>query len=179
LTKEQIRTKIIAQLKSQKEDKRGRKSRVIQNKLFRTQVFRKAKTVMFYVSFDGEVKTRDMIKMAKKLGKIVAVPVCVKNRIMRPCLFTDNPRMVRGSYGVREPAIKRFVKIKNLDLVIVPGVAFDKKGGRLGRGKGCYDYFLRKLEPDIPSIGLAYDFQILPCLPATKNDVSVNRVIFA
>jgi 5-formyltetrahydrofolate cyclo-ligase len=63
--------------------------------------------------------------------------------------------------------------------VIVPGVAFEKSGNRLGRGKGCYDYFLRKLPKRIPSIGLAFAFQILPSLPATSEDVSVKKILFS
>jgi 5-formyltetrahydrofolate cyclo-ligase len=63
--------------------------------------------------------------------------------------------------------------------VIVPGIAFDRKGNHLGRGKGYYDRFLEKLLPQTPTIGLAFDFQILPSLPATKTDIAVDRVIFA
>jgi 5-formyltetrahydrofolate cyclo-ligase len=61
----------------------------------------------------------------------------------------------------------------------VPGLAFDKKGNRLGRGKGCYDRFLKRLPKKIPTIGLAFDFQILPKIPAKTHDISVNKVIFA
>lgn len=180
LTKQQIRSKILARLKIQKEDSRERKSRAIKKKLFRTQEFIKAKIAMFYVAFDGEVNTEEMIKEAKKLGKIVTVPVCKRNRVsLRPCLLDDNTGLKKGPYGVDEPSCKRFIRPKDLDLVIVPGVAFDKKGNRLGRGKGCYDRFLKMLPEDTPAIGLAFDFQILPCVPATMRDVSVNKVIFA
>lgn len=84
-----------------------------------------------------------------------------------------------GPYGVSEPAIKRFINLKDLDLVVVPGLAFDKKGNRLGRGKGCYDFFLKKLSKKTISIGLAFNFQILPTLPTTKRDISVDKVLFA
>lgn len=181
LTKRQIRSKILFKLKIQKEDNRDQKSKSIKEQLFRTQVFKKAKIVMFYLSFDGEVNTLDMIKEAHNLGKIVAVPVCKKNKVtLRPCILPAKAGLKKGPYGVCEPAIKRRVNLEDLDLVIVPGIAFDKKGNRLGRGKGCYDLFLKKLYPKgIPTIGLAFDFQILPLIPATKRDVSVDRVIFA
>jgi 5-formyltetrahydrofolate cyclo-ligase len=65
----------------------------------------------------------------------------------------------------------------DLDLVIVPGIAFDKKGRRLGRGKGCYDRFLKALPKDTPTIGLAFDFQVLPEIPATAHDVGVKKFI--
>ncbi len=180
LTKEQIRSKILLRLKTQKEESRERKSKLIKKRLFRTEVFKKAEFVMFYIALKDEVNTEEMIKEAKKLGKKVIVPVCKKNRItLRPCILEDNPSLKKGPYGVCEPAIERGIPLKDLDLVIVPGVAFDKKGNRLGRGKGCYDRFLKKLLKDTPTIGLAFDFQILPSLPRQTHDVSVNKIIFA
>ncbi len=181
LTKKQIRSKILLKLKTQKEEDRDRKSKIIKNKLFRASVFKKAKMVMFYMSFDGEVNTQDMIREAHRLGKIVAVPVCKGNRVtLRPCILRDKGKLKEGPYyGICEPAVKEYIKLERLDLVIVPGVAFDKKGNRLGRGRGCYDYFLKRLRPDTASIGLAFDFQILPSLPTTTTDVSVDSVIFA
>jgi len=180
LTKKQIRSKILSRLKIQKEEDRDKKSKIIKKKLFRTPVFKKAKTVMFYVSFDGEVNTQDMIKEAHRLGKIVAVPVCKGNRVtLRPCILRNNAKFKKGPYGICEPAVKEYIKLEDLDLVIVPGVAFDKKGNRLGRGKGCYDYFLKRAACDTASIGLAFDFQILPYLPATTTDVKIGKVIFA
>lgn len=180
LTKKQIRSKILLRLKTQKEEDRNRKSKFIKDKLFRTLVFKKAKIVMFYISFDGEVNTQGMIKEAHRLGKIVAVPVCKGNRItIRPCLLRNKAKVKKGPYGICEPAVKKYIKLEDLDLVIVPGIAFDKKGNRLGRGKGCYDYFLKRVTGDTASIGLAFDFQILPSLPATTQDVGVNKIIYA
>ncbi|MDD4938729.1 MAG: 5-formyltetrahydrofolate cyclo-ligase [Candidatus Omnitrophica bacterium] len=178
LTKKQIRCKILARLKIQKEEDRDKKSKKIKEKLFRTSVFRKTKVVMFYVSFDGEVNTQGMIREAHRLGKIVAVPVCKNGKItIRPCLFREKGKFEKGPYGVCEPAIKEYIKLEDIGLVIVPGVAFDDKRNRLGRGKGCYDHFLKRLPRGVPTIGLAFDFQILPFLPSTSTDVSVGRVI--
>jgi 5-formyltetrahydrofolate cyclo-ligase len=170
----------LLKLKKQKEEERKTKNRIIKKKLFKTEVFQKAKRVMFYISFAGEVDTREMIKEAIKLGKIIAVPVCRDRRTIRPCLLSKGAKLKKGPYGINEPAIKRFVNLRDLDLVIVPGIAFDKKGSRLGRGKGYYDYFLKQLKPyRIPCFGVAFDFQILPTLPTTQQDVSVHRVLFA
>lgn len=179
LTKQRIRNTILMKLKIQKEENRHKKSLLIKNKLFRNLVFKTAKTVMFYVSFGGEVDTVDMIKAAQKLGKIVVVPVCGQNRMMRPCLLKPRGTFLRGPYGILEPVIKKTVDLKNLDLVIIPGLAFDKKGSRLGRGKGYYDRFLSKLPRHSVTVGLAYDFQILPFIPTAKYDVNVHKVIFA
>lgn len=179
LTKKLIRSKILARLRLQKEEERKRKSKLIQKKLFQIQAFKKAKRVMFYIPFDGEVNTKEMIRLAQKLGKIITVPVCKNNRFIAPCLLASHAKLKRGFYGVWEPARKQFMDARNIDLVIVPGIAFDKQGNRLGRGKGCYDDFLSSLSRKTASIGLAFDFQILPSVPATVTDVSVKRVIFA
>jgi 5-formyltetrahydrofolate cyclo-ligase len=180
LTKAQIRSKILLALKNQKEEDRNRKSRVIQRKLLRNKVFKKAKTVMFYVAFGGEVNTEDMIREAKKIGKLICVPVCRKDKtIMQPAALDDYCELKKGPYGVLEPISKALLDPQDLDLVIVPGLAFDKKGNRLGRGKGCYDRFLSTLSGNTPSIGLAFDFQILPLIPTTNHDVSVTQVIFS
>ncbi len=180
LTKEQIRSKILLKLKTQKEENWSRKSKAVKEKLFRKQVFKKAKIIMFYISFDGEVNTEEMIKEAQKLGKKVTVPICKKHRItLKPCILDEATRLKKGPYGVCEPTVERFIRLEDLGLVIVPGVAFDKKCNRLGRGKGYYDRFLKKLPKDITTIGLAFNFQILPLIPATTHDVRVNKVIFA
>lgn len=180
LTKQQIRSKILLRLKIQKEEDRDRKSKLIKRKLFRTSVFKKAKKVMFYISFGGEVNTQDMIKEAQRLGKIVAVPVCKRRKItIRPCILHNKAKLNKGPYGICEPAVKEYIRLEDLDLVIVPGIAFDKKGNRLGRGRGCYDHFLNRSTLDTASIGLAFDFQILPSLPTTTTDIKIGRVISA
>jgi 5-formyltetrahydrofolate cyclo-ligase len=179
LTKRKIRSKILLRLKTQKEESREIKSKAILIKLFRTLVFKKAKKVMFYISFDGEVDTTEMIEETRRLGKIVAVPACREKGIIYPTLLSRNMLLRKGPYGVAEPAVKRRIYLPKIDLVIVPGVAFDKRGNRLGRGKGCYDRFLKKIPARTPTLGLAFDFQILPSLPTTTHDVSVKKVICA
>lgn len=179
LTKEQIRSKILARLKIQKEVTRAKKSKIIKDKLFKALVFKKANIVMFYIAFNGEVETKEMIKEAQSLGKIIAVPICKKNRMMHPCMLRAKTKLKKGPYGVYEPAVQRRIDSQDIDLVVVPGIAFDRKGNRLGRGKGYYDRFLKRISKGTVSIGLAFGFQILPSIPLASTDVSVNRVIFA
>ncbi len=180
LTKVQIRSKILLRLKTQKEEDRNRKSKFILNKLLRNKAFRKAKIVMFYIAFGGEVNTAEMIREAQKIGKVICVPMCSKDKeIMQPAILENHAKLKLGPYGVREPATENLLKPEDLDLVIVPGLAFDKKGNRLGRGKGYYDRFLSRLSNKTHSIGMAFDFQILPLVPTTRHDVSVKKVIFS
>ncbi|MDD5119777.1 MAG: 5-formyltetrahydrofolate cyclo-ligase [Candidatus Omnitrophica bacterium] len=180
LTKDQIRSKILIRLKTQKEEDRSRKSTLIKDELLRNKVFRKAKIVMFYVAFGGEVNTKAMIREAQEAGKLICVPVYRKDKeTMQPAIFEDHAKLKKGPYGVLEPVTEFFIKPDDLDLIIVPGLAFDREGRRLGRGKGCYDRFLNTLSENTSSIGLAFDFQVLPLVPTAKHDVSVNHVIFS
>jgi len=180
LTKQRIRSKILLKLKRQKEEDRSRKSKLIKIKLLKNAVFKKAKKVMFYIALKDEVDTKEMIKEAKKLGKIIAVPVCVKNRVsLRPAILDSHAHLKNGPYGVSEPVLSRFIRPEDLDLIITPGLAFDKKGRRLGRGKGYYDRFLNRIPKDTPSIGLAFSLQILPRVPTSAHDVNVKKVLFA
>lgn len=180
LTKQQIRSKIFLRLRKQKEEERRNRSSLITEKLLRTRVYKKARVLMCYIALKGEVDTQAMIRQAKNSGKIVTVPVCKKTRAtLMPCILDDNAGLRKGPYGVVEPAVRQCVPLKDIDLVVVPGVAFDKKGNRLGRGRGFYDRFLKRLTPRTATIGLAFDFQILPSLPAVSHDARVNRVIFA
>ena len=135
LTKAQIRSKILLALKTQKEEDRNRKSKVIQDKLLRNKVFKKAKIVMFYIAFGGEVNTEEMIREAKKIGKRICVPVCRKDKeTMQPAILKDHAKLKKGPYGVLEPVAETLVNPEDLDLIIVPGLAFDIRGNRLGRG---------------------------------------------
>jgi 5-formyltetrahydrofolate cyclo-ligase len=180
LTKRQIRNKMLQRLRSQKEDERERKSCIIQQKLFRLKAFKKAERIMLYLSFAGEVKTDNIIKEAQRAGKKIFIPVCdTKTHTIKPSMLISGARFKKGPYGIPEPLRKIYGTAEDLDIVIVPGLAFDMQGNRLGRGKGYYDRFLKGFWQKTYSIGLAFDFQILPCLPTTENDLSVDKVLFA
>jgi 5-formyltetrahydrofolate cyclo-ligase len=179
-----IREKVFDRLNMQKEVERLKKSRVIQRKLFALQEFKKAKNIMFFASFDKEVETFRMMRQAMKLDKQVVLPLVLKNKkqIVPSKIRNLEKELDIGPYGIKQPKLKksRVVSLDKIDLVTVPGVAFDRKGNRLGRGAGYYDRFLKKIPKDTPTIGLAFRFQILKTLPYIKDkDIPVDKVIFA
>lgn len=182
--KKSIRAEIVTMLNIQKEAERLKRSRVIQKKLFALKEFKEAKNIMFFASFDGEVDTFRMIEEAIKLGKQVVLPAIVKKekRII-PCKITDLEKELDiGPYGVKQPKLRKtqFVSPEDIDLVVVPGIAFDRAGNRLGRGEGYYDRFLKKLPNGIPIAGLAFSFQILKTIPSVRHiDIPVDKVVFA
>jgi 5-formyltetrahydrofolate cyclo-ligase len=182
-TKNTLRKRIQELLINQKEEQRIQKSRVVKDRLFAIPEFKSSQTIMFYASFQGEVDTFEMMKQAKTLNKKLILPVIIKeNKSIQPVYVDDLENgLTEGSYGIREPRKTpiNIARLDEIDLVIVPGIAFDRSNNRLGRGVGYYDRFLRELSPEVPTVGLAFDFQIVDRLPITKeHDVPVSRVIY-
>lgn len=183
MLKRKFRKEIRSRLVKQSNQQRLRKSRLIKKRLFNLAEFKRAKCVMFYIATDEEVETRFMILEAQKIGKRIAVPVILRKekKIIASLIEDMEKELAPGPYGVLQPQSKHIRPIphKSIDLVVVPGVAFDKEGRRLGRGGGYYDKFLARLPLGIPRIGLAFDFQVLKDLPVLSHDIPVTRVISA
>ena len=177
-----LRQRILKLLRSQKEDDRLKKSRAIELKLFKTPEFKKARVILFYASFDGEVETFAMMKQALQSGKKIVLPRILRDQKSMILSFVTNLKkdLTPGPYGILHPKKNalRPLYAAELDLAIVPGVAFDCRHNRLGRGAGYYDRFLAQLPKTIPVLGLAFDFQIVSRLPhLDAHDIPVSRVI--
>ena len=181
-SKTMLRRKILNLLRAQKKEDWFKKSKIILNKLFSTVEFKKANVILFYASFDGEVETFEMMKKAQKLGKKIALPIIIKDqkKIIPTQIQELDKDLHPGPFGIKAPqnAEGCSVDVEKLDLVIVPGIAFDKHNNRLGRGAGYYDRFLGRIPSRVPAFGLAFDFQIVDSLPhPDKHDIKVSRVI--
>jgi 5-formyltetrahydrofolate cyclo-ligase len=183
MTKGQLRTKLLRQLKQQKEDERRRSSEAIRRKVFRLTAFRRAKTVCCYVALPYEVQTWRMIEDMIANGKRVVVPVSAARARRLWLSEVRNPaaELSRGAHGVWEPrpGAGRPVPVRKVDLVLVPGVAFDRQGHRLGHGLGYFDRFLSCVPKTTPTIGLAFRFQLLDRLPVASHDHAVQTVLSA
>jgi 5-formyltetrahydrofolate cyclo-ligase len=180
-TKQELRKSILDIIKTQKEDDAFRKSRVILDKFLALPVFVTAQTILFYASFKGEVDTFAIMDKAIELKKRVALPLVRKEtEEIIPMLIRSTRELHRGAYGILEPAFSpdRTVDVRALDLIVVPGLAFDRKNNRLGRGAGYYDRFLSRLPDTTPKIGLAYDFQVVDAIPGLlPHDRPVSQVL--
>ncbi len=143
--------------------------------------FQSAKTILFYASFDGEVDTFPMMKQASQLKKTIALPIVNKgSKNFIPTRIKDLDSLNPGPFGIQQPMFVEtsVVNVEQLDLVIVPGLAFDKLHNRLGRGFGFYDRFLASMPEDTPCLGLAFDFQIVDTLPHLEvHDMALTGVI--
>jgi len=179
--KKELRERILTLLRSQKEEERLNKSLVIQNKLFAKQEFNDAEIILFYASFDGEVETFEMMTKALELGKKVGLPKVDKEKnTFSPYSVNSLEGLSIGPYGIKEPAEdeSQRLAVEDIDLVVTPGISFDKQNNRLGRGGGYYDRFLATIPSTTLSIGLAFDFQIVDTLPSLEeHDSSVSCVL--
>ena len=173
--KNQIKESILEKRNLLTNEEISEKSRRIEDNLFNLSQFKKSKIVMFFASFSAEVNTHGMIKKSLK-EKIVAVPKVVQHEI-EPSLIIDFDSLVKsGKFGILEPIEVMKIAYKNIDLVLVPGAAFDKKGHRIGYGFGYYDKFLKKV-PKAVKIGLCYDFQVVDKIPKEEHDVPVDYIV--
>jgi 5-formyltetrahydrofolate cyclo-ligase len=175
--KEKLRKEIKEKRKKQTKEENRKKSKEIKEKLFGLSEYMDANTVLFYISYNGEVFSHEMIKEALK-DKIVVVPISnTKDETLSLSVLESWDDLEIGSYGIFEPrkeCIKE-VSIDDIDLIIIPGVAFDLKGNRMGHGKGYYDKLLEKTKAT--SIGLCFECQIIDRIPTEKHDIPVTMII--
>ena len=164
--------KEIKQLKSQLTgfDKHQASTLVFQ-KLYELNEWKDSNHILVYHSLPDELQTIDFL--ANTSGKSLYLPKIVGNELM---IVKYNPNELEsGSFNILEPSSDDYVCPKNIDLVIVPGIAFDHQKNRLGRGKGYYDKLLTHTEAI--KIGICYDFQLLESVPTSSHDIKMDIII--
>lgn len=158
--------------------KRHAKSRRIFRRLFRSSFFRKATHVVLYYGISPEVETRPFLKSILMTKALYLPRVNQKTRNISFLKISSLTKdLCRGAYNIREPkagCVKR--SPSRMDLIVVPGVAFDLKGRRLGRGGGYYDRVLRRAKK-VCKVGLCFREQLMPSVPVTSRDQRVNQII--
>ncbi len=145
-------------------------------RVLETQAYRNARTLYGYLPFNQEVRTLPLLQQALADGKQVALPKCY-GKEMRFILTDDLGRIQFSRFGVPEPAADVPLADDPQALVLVPGLAFDTAGHRMGYGGGFYDRFLSR-EPHHPTIALCFDFQVLLHLETEPHDISVDTVFW-
>ncbi|MDO8480723.1 MAG: 5-formyltetrahydrofolate cyclo-ligase [Nanoarchaeota archaeon] len=148
-------------------------NRLVIRRLKADPAFKKAKQVLIYVSRGKEIGTHDLIKEISK-EKEVYVPR-VKGKTLQCVRFSSFEHLVKGEFGVLEPTKGKVVEVADIDLVVLPGLAFDKEGYRLGYGWGYFDTLLKGYQGR--KVALAYSFQLVDSLPHDEWDVKVDEVI--
>ncbi|GAB6121534.1 5-formyltetrahydrofolate cyclo-ligase [Dysgonomonas termitidis] len=171
--KDKLRKEISALKKKFTSDELYNRSQEVLSVLELTGIFQESKTIFIYNSLDDEVQTFDFIRKWSA-GKDFYLPVIEKDEmVFRRC--TTNTCFQQSAFGIMEPVGDNYTDYKKVDLIIIPGVAFDRKMNRMGRGKAYYDRFLPKLKA--PRLGICFEFQLFDGIPADKNDVKMDYIV--
>jgi 5-formyltetrahydrofolate cyclo-ligase len=170
--KQSLRELLIQKRRMMSAEERTAQSALILSQLEKMTVFQEAKTVLLYYPKNNEVDVLPLFKRYKR-DKVLLLPV-THRRGMTANPYEGNDKMHRGKVGIPEPTTPPYEG--EIDLIIVPAVAFDKQGNRLGRGGGYYDRFLKK-QSHATFIGVGYDFQLVDEVPVRKHDQKMHRII--
>lgn len=177
MDKKELRRQIREQKRAMTEAEIIRRSEALAVKFAASEAYKNAKTIYGYLPYNQEVRTVPMLEQAIRDGKRVAVPKVYGDEMK--FLYLDNMTQVAKGYaGIPEPIADEPVADDTTALVLMPGLAFDPQGHRIGYGGGFYDKFLAA-EPEHPTLALCYDFQLLPSLETEEHDIPVDYVLWA
>lgn len=181
--KKQIRKDILEVRRSMDIDKKDTYDTLIEKSFFESSFYKEAKNIFIYISYDSEINTKRMINRAINEGKNIYVPRTeFDTKLMNAVKINDFSNLVESRYGILEPKKEEpFIDPNELDLIVVPGVAFDKNGGRIGYGAGYYDRYFKRINEKnkarITKLALIYDFQLIDEVPTDEEDVLIDAVL--
>jgi 5-formyltetrahydrofolate cyclo-ligase len=142
-----------------------------------------AETVMFYIDVRSEVRTRHDLEFALQSGKAIVVPWCNEDGELELFRLETMDELELGMYRILEPKLdlrqlpEKQVAVETLDVIMVPGVGFDRRGARMGHGKGYYDKLLQHARHDTPLIALAFECQLFEEIPVADHDIFMDKII--
>lgn len=145
--------------------------------------YQKAGTVLFYIDVRSEVRTRHSLPAALQSGKTIAIPWCTETVELALFKLESMDELSVGMYKILEPKEElrmlpeKQIDAQSIDLIMVPGVAFDRRCARMGHGKGYYDKLLENVRPDTPLVALAFECQLFPEIPVAPHDVFMSKII--
>jgi 5-formyltetrahydrofolate cyclo-ligase len=182
MDKTELRRAMLAHRSSLTAEERARLALAAQAALIGSEPFQRAGLILLYQAFRGEVSTEQIAAAAVAAGKGLALPRVQREprKLFLHAYAGDPTTLAAGAYGIAEPRPEwPEVEYRAVDLVVVPGVAFDRQGGRLGYGGGYYDRLLpgiRAANPGAVLLGLAFDLQVIDRLPSDAHDIPVDAI---
>ena len=177
MDKKELRKVISARKRMMTDEEIIQKSNCLAQQFLASKQYIEAKTIYGYLPYNQEVRTVPILEQALRDGKTVAVPKVYGDEMRFICL-QDLTKVEAGFAGIPEPTEDGPVANDKNALVLMPGLAFDPQGNRMGYGGGFYDKFLAK-EPGHPTVALCYDFQVFKYLETDAHDIPVDRVLWA
>ena len=181
--KNEIRKRILERRASLPADILERAGKKAAERLMLMEEYEKANTVMLYMDFRNEVPTTEMIEIIRSSEKKLLLPLINEEfRIVAYEVPKEGPLsdyLITSKFGIEEPNPVRCIEADpaSIDLIIVPGTVFDQFENRIGCGKGCYDRYLAQLPSTAFKLALAYDFQVLQCIPADPTDIRMDKIM--
>ena len=172
--KKQVRELLAQKRRLLKKEDIAEQSNKLIGLLEQLPCFQSAKTILLYYPTHNEVDLLPLVKRYKR-EKMLLFPVVHRRHTMTACPYEGNDQMHRGKFNIPEPTTDPYTG--KIDLILLPGVAFDLKGNRLGRGGGYYDRYLAQLDKDTLLVGVGYDFQLIEEVPSGKYDKKMDYVI--
>ena len=177
MDKEELRRTIRERKRAMTEEEIVSRSEKLGQLFAQSEAYKAAKTIYGYLPYNQEVRTVPMLEQALKDGKRVAVPKVYGDE-MKFLYLDDLSQVEKGYAGIPEPIADDPLADDKTALVLMPGLAFDPSGHRIGYGGGFYDKFLAA-EPNHPTLALCYEFQMLPELHTEEHDIPVDTVLWA
>lgn len=181
MTKKKFRQFAIKKRNSLSPEERISFSHQIFQHLITSELYQQSKTIFMYLSFQSEVDTFELLSHALQDNKKVYAPITLPKEKILLCGRVENPSkdLKKDFYGVLSPIPKEdnIASPTDIDLVIVPGVAFDISGNRMGYGGGYYDRFLQILPEKTKIIAIAFEEQIYPSIPKDMHDIKMKHII--
>ncbi len=177
--KREIRKRLIGLRNAIPREEIEEKSHAIQQRVMGLEAVRSASTLMVYLSFGSEVDLDGLIRWCWEEGKRIVVPVCrPENRALTACRIDGFDELETGHYGIRAPkaGLIRPLPGGEIDVILVPAVAFDRRGYRIGYGGGYYDRFLPQA-PQAAKIGVAFASQVIKEIPVDGYDLPVDMIV--
>lgn len=149
------------------------------NKLKNTELYKNARNIFIYISFSNEINTINIIKKALEDKKDVFIPKIYKtNKSMKAIKLNSFDDLKKNSMGILEPIDdSKYIEKENIDLIVVPGVVFDKDCNRIGYGGGYYDRYLKDIAYKNNKVVLAYDLQVIDKIESEEHDIKVDYII--
>jgi 5-formyltetrahydrofolate cyclo-ligase len=174
--KRALRREVGARRDALPPEERERLGQAVARNLLALPEVRRASTVMAFSSFGSEVDTGPIIEQLARDGRRVVLPR-VEDRTIVPVAYRSGDPVKSSSFGALEPAGGDPVRPEEIDVVIVPGLAFDHRGHRVGYGGGFYDRFLGGLRPDALTVGICFSIQVVDEVPHGRGDRPVDLVV--
>ncbi len=174
--KNQIREQNKIKRRAMSKAQVAEKSKEAAKAFLQSELYKNAQQIMVYFPLGNETDTSEIISASFRDGKSLILPVTdSQSGVITPCIYEKDTVLVKGAFSVTEPLKIVPADMSKTDVVLVPGIAFDLSGNRVGFGKGCYDRLLDGTSA--VKVGFCYDWQICPEITADKHDVKMDFLI--